>query len=242
MKFLEYLVAWHIAHQLNKSLNLKTFEELMNGVVEGKLVLRLSVQEYLRKICMREFRSVYDELISLSARSTQHVANLTQHLRWQLSAGRVSSNLDLDVLQSGIGLNRPDVDWESFFVLAAKPNGQPVPLILKVFEIAWRGNGDRPERWKLIDKLADRGLLLKGAAMELLLYDGRPKEWEVFLAAISEANAVPDFAEVWQQASGETVLASRARRSEIEWKLVRDQIRCLTERDIFAHQPVERLI
>jgi hypothetical protein len=80
----------------------------------------------------------------------------------------------------------PDKAFDAFFVIAAKPNHQPEKGILKVFRTTWRLNDGRPDRWKMLEKVADRGLITREPVLVAIRASQEPREWEVFLGRLHE--------------------------------------------------------
>jgi hypothetical protein len=97
---------------------------------------------------------------------------------------------------------RPEIAWESFFVVAAASNEQPPARLLDAFHLAWKSNAGRSDRWKLLAKMEERDFILDGNVVHSVLKSRVPKEWEVFLGFAVAPHRRESFREMWHEASG----------------------------------------
>jgi hypothetical protein len=134
---------------------------------------------------------------------------------------------DIEAIYKTVDRMEPDKAFDAFFVIAAKPNEQAKSGILKVFVAAWQLNEGRPDRWKMLEKLADRELASRPEALAAIRQSRDPREWEVFLGRLHERQdrqqvarkLAPSFKLVaprgdpaWRQAKGLIELAERGGR------------------------------
>ena len=106
-------------------------------------------------------------------------------------------------------------------MIAAQNNRQPPARILESFCIAWEKSQGHPDRWRLVGKLADRNLLASDDVLVRLFETGTQKEWEVYLGAALETDQTGEIRELWEQASGDTLVAGlRARMRSPGWEQV----------------------
>jgi Caspase domain len=156
--------------------------------------------------------------------SPTYISREVSHLRVGFGSGHITESRDIEAIYNTIGQMQPDNAFDAFFVIAAKPNCQPAERILEVFNIVWQLNVGRADRWKMLEKVADHGLVTQPQVLSNVAQSQVPREWEVFLGRLHQrddcqrvaAGLQPSFSAVavptsraWDQAIGLFDLAAR---------------------------------
>jgi hypothetical protein len=162
--------------------------------------------------------------------SPTYISGAVSSLRIGFAGGERTAADDIEAIYKTIDRMHPDKAFDAFFVIAAKPNDQPEIGVLAVFQTAWRLNDGRPDRWKILEKLADRELVTRPLPIAAICSSRDPREWEVFLGRLHErddmqqvaieiapafSNIAPPDDPAWSQARGLLELAERGNRFDL---------------------------
>ncbi|MGI5233481.1 caspase, EACC1-associated type [Actinoallomurus sp. CA-142502] len=179
--FIEYLVALTAV----RSPGLDRLEEVTEKVAAAPEVSSAAVRRNVRSLARSMPPEVARQANTVYTTSPTYVtANLTT-FRSDLGRGTVTAAEDLETIHRTIGRMSPADAWEAFFVVVAKPNGQPADRVVYAFGHAWDKNSRRPDRWRLLEKIGERRVLTDDEVVERIAGSRRPREWEVFLAWLS---------------------------------------------------------
>lgn len=179
--FIEYLVALTAV----RSPRLDLLKEVTKNVATAPEISSAEVRRNVRSLARsmppkvaRLVETVYTTL------PTYVTANLTR-FRSDLGVGRVTTPEDLEAIHRSIRVMSPADAWNAFFVVIAKPNRQLADRLVHAFGHAWDKNARRPDRWRLLEKIGDRGVLTDDEVVKRIADSRSPREWEVFLALLS---------------------------------------------------------
>lgn len=230
-RFIEYLVAYHIVSSVDYEGTTAHLDSLISMIVESDTISMYSVHECVRYICQSQFRHIRDLIDDHYSRSHQYMEELLSHLRADVGSGLSTPEEDIKLIQRNAEASNPGVAWDSFFVLAAKRNRQPKDKLISAFKLAWKSNRDRPDRWKLVQKLWSHDLLLNELVLFSVLEGNSWKEWQVYLGCIIESPQRECFPEFWAEVSGVKLTeAFKGNEEEEEWERVMKLIDILVER------------
>lgn len=228
-RFIEYLVACYIAATLDRERTTTQMEDFSDQVFSSGVVSIYRVHDYLRFICRKEFPDVTEALADYYAKSTRFMTGKLQSLRRSLAHGELSAASDVDLVLRAQQNPDAEVAWSAFFVLAAKGNARPDKEILDAFEIAWQGVEGRVDRWKLLQKMSERSLLLEERVLLRTVESRSWREWEALLGCVLEACQADEFRDVWSELARGDILARVELKGDPEWRRVRNLL------DIIIH-------
>jgi hypothetical protein len=179
-RFIEYLVAYFVALNISRDPSIDNMMRLTDTIFESAIVSMYRVHEFIKFIVAREFPDELNSILNYYAGSHRYMAANLQRLRTDIAHGEQTNRSDLDLIIKSSGSSSPDVIWDGFFVLAAKSNGQSSSQVVDAFEVAWKMNEGREDRWKVLQKVAERGLIFTEAVFSRALSSQSAKEWEIF--------------------------------------------------------------
>jgi hypothetical protein len=185
------------------------------------LLAAYRIHDFLREIVRRELPQLVDALDRFYASSSRFADTVMPALRLKLAHGGTASSEEMALVLKASAAGAPSASWEAFFLVAAKPNMQSDKVILNAFESAWNANRERSDRWKLLERIADRRLLLAENVARAALSSSNPREWEVFLGRILQAGERLAFKQAWKELMGSTFPWSG---TAVEWATVRHLI------------------
>lgn len=221
MRFIEYLVAYHIASKLDESRDPSKLDKLIEKYVHGDFISLYYVHEFLSFICKSTYQSIYASLTDYYSQSSAYVGRILLMRRADIATGGKTTSLDIEVIKKASAGGDSDVLWDSFFVVAAKHNLQHRDFVLKAFDRAWAANGNRPDRWKLIAKLSQHNLLLTETVLQHLICTENPKDWLVFIEEIFRSKLISDFNTTWTEAGGAALTKHVCRATDGDWGQVK---------------------
>jgi hypothetical protein len=181
-RFMEYLVARHIVRSFKDGEG--SIADLTGEVYRAGVVSMFRVHDFVRFICEKEHPDIYDRLMSIYAQSDAYMTAKLTRLRTDIAFGVAAAPHELELVQKSINSLAQQVAWNVFFVVAAKTSDVAEASIWEAFEAAWRASSGSSDRWKLLDRLFTRGLLLSGKVLERILESRVPREWEHCLGCI----------------------------------------------------------
>ncbi len=185
-RFQEYLVAYHICHQVSRGEGTAFLDATTTQVFKATSISMFRVHKLVLHICERYFPERLGIVTEFYASSSEYMTRNLLHLRGRLGKGKATEQSTIGLILQAGAIADPDVSWDSFFVIAARLNEQPEGMILEAFEKAWVTNSTRSDRWKLIDKLGALKLTTSETALKAVVSSRDPKEWEVYLGFILE--------------------------------------------------------
>lgn len=232
VRFIEYLVAFFISSKLDQTRDPDQLELMIRQYVRGDFLSLYYVHEFISHICQNSFSDTYASLTSYYSQSETYVRKLVTMRRMDIAWGEASTTLDIDVIKRAAGFVSDEVNWEAFFVIAAKVNLQDTAAVVQAFHLAWAKNSTRADRWKSLTKLGQHGLLLDGAVLEHLLTSERPKEWLVFIAEVIKFGCVADFGRMWTEMGGDQVLQTLCTEHDPDWLRVAKHVRAMSRGDV----------
>jgi hypothetical protein len=218
LRFLEYLVAYFIVSQLISDREPDVLPKLTHRLL-GRIASILNVHEYIRHICVSSCPDVYKELTSYFSKSMPYVTELLNKQRSEISCGGRTSSLDLDTAMEAMVHGDSKVCWNTFFVVAAKGNRQSRERILDAFKAAWESNRQSPEAWKLLSKMACRGMILEESVLMSIVGSKEIRDWYVLLDSVYRHKCVDAFREAWDELGGVGLRTSLLSRGG-EWHRV----------------------
>lgn len=210
MRFVEYLVAYHIAGRLAECRDPAELDRMVSRFVRGDFLSLYYVHEFISFICRTDFPGIYESLTDYYSRSNVYVRQLVIMRRGDIASGLKTNSLDIEVIRKSAASATPEIIWDTFFVVAARSNARDMTEILEAFRLAWKANIERPDRWKLIAKVGQHGLALEELPLVSVLNSDQPKDWLVLAEAIVESGKVLDFPSVWREACGWEALERRS--------------------------------
>ncbi len=220
-QFLEYLLAYHIVTSIGEGGGLTELEAIVASLASSGVASAFRVHDVVRHLCDRRYPEVKELIENYYAQCEQYVVANLQRLRSHLANNDQTPQRDLTMVLQALGPASADSALDAFFVIAAQNNRQPPARILESFCIAWEKSQGHPDRWRLVGKLADRNLLASDDVLVRLFETGTQKEWEVYLGAALETDQTGEIRELWEQASGDTLVAGlRARMRSPGWEQV----------------------
>ena len=197
-RFVEYLVAHHIAQGLGRGGDTTAFlTDRLERVFAARLLSPYKVYDLLKHICDRDYPQHLVTVTNFFAGSSDYMTLTMSRLRADVAYGTPIGASDLELVVRSTRALDPSVAREGFFVLAAKPNQQPAARVIEAFVNAWEASEGRSDRWRLLQKLGDLGLSLDEAVFKCVLDTSEdPREWEVFLGLLLERNQDELFVEM----------------------------------------------
>jgi Caspase domain len=182
----EYLVAARGVQEASDSGGVGALERLTARVAEASPTSSAAVRSNVEEIVQVENARTRALVSDHYATSATYAGSRLLDLRFEIGGGGRTSRRDLDSIYGSLHTLVPDDAWDAFFVVVAAANQQPADSILKAFGVAWDANPDRRDRWKLLAKLRERGLLYRDEAIARVLRSEEPRDWETFLGNLAQ--------------------------------------------------------
>ena len=219
----EYLMGLSVA----RNPYLTHLEDVTVAAAKSSQVSSVAVKDHVLSLTKGTAPGLAGEAERYYASSPTYISGAVSSLRVGSGDGQRAAPGDIEAIYKTVDRMEPDKAFDAFFVIAAKPNEQAKSGILKVFVAAWQLNEGRPDRWKMLEKLADRELASRPEALAAIRQSRDPREWEVFLGRLHERQdrqqvarkLAPSFKLVaprgdpaWRQAKGLIELAERGGR------------------------------
>lgn len=183
---LEYLIAAEGVRQVNISGKVRSLEDLTSKVAEASPTSSAAVRSSVEEIVSTQDPDARQMVTKHYATSAVYTGSRLSTLRFELSAGGQTSSKDLDSIFGSLYTLRPEDAWDAFFVVVAAANRQPPTRIVKAFVVAWDANSRRVDRWKLLYKVRDRGMLYREEVVTRILRSREPRDWETFLGSLAQ--------------------------------------------------------
>ena len=181
---LEYLVALVAVTDLTKTGELGSLEAITSLVASSPSVSSSAVRANVETMALTGGGSAGEMASNHYATSVHYVLSRLPWLRYEIGMGKRTPLKDLKSIHGSLDGLSPEATWQAFFVIAAARNEQPSETILRVFGLAWDRNANRPDRWKLLQKMHDRGLMHEDEVLDRVGLSTVPREWETLLGAI----------------------------------------------------------
>jgi len=230
IRFIEYLVAYHVAFNLNKFKQTEdrrlwktgrkatdkgeVLENFTKRIFQSNFLSIYYIHDFIKSIATSVFPNIQSMLSDYYAADNEYMRRLLSSRRLDIAEGKTTDEGDIGTIQLSMISRDVDLCWDAFFVLAARPNRQGQPRILQAFEVAWDCTKQRPDRWKLLTKLRWHGLILHEAVVTRIVNSRHPKEWEVYFEELDGTSDLTRFPSVWKSMSGDRLLASMKTKSD----------------------------
>jgi hypothetical protein len=182
----EYLLAAASVHSVSRFGRIDSLERLTSAVAGSSRSLSAAVRSNVERIVRTERPEAQELVREHYSTSGAYIGGRLQDLRSALGHGSRTSTQDLNSIYGSLGRLSPPDAWDAFFVVAARPNRQSADQLVDTFAAAWDANHERPDRWKLLDKIMQRGLLFRDAVVTRVLASRQPTDWEMFLASVAD--------------------------------------------------------
>ncbi|WP_372669521.1 caspase family protein [Amycolatopsis kentuckyensis] len=224
---LEYLIAAASVRRLSESGSIDSLETLTSLVAESPAVSSAAVRSNVEAIVATARPDARQLVTRHYDTSAVYTGSVLSQLRYGISRGNSPSEPELASIYGSLRTLRAEDAWNAFFVVAAVNSRQSADRIAEVFAVAWDTNPARPDRWKLLSKLRQRGLLYRDEAVERVLRSSEPREWETLLGW---AGHEPDPARAFERllAAANGALAGRIGPGP-EWDQTRGLLKVLSE-------------
>lgn len=220
----EYLIAAAAVRLMTESGGAEPLERLNRAVAESHGVSTAAVRANVEELSAHTAtQHLVEEYYRTSA---VYAGSRMTELRNEIAMGGVTSDGDLESVYGSLESLSAEDAWSAFFIVVAKRNQQSADQILRVFFMAWTHNAGRPDRWKLLSKLHQRGLLYQPDVLAAVLRSAEPREWETYFGWV---NSEPNRAEVFEQicASAGSALTNFAGVGP-DWEQTRGLLELLT--------------
>jgi len=233
-QILEYLTSYAIIRNIDRKGSVNEFDNMITAVINSDIASIFSVHEYIRHVTYKQFPHLSKTIDEYYSKSNVYMSQMTITLRSMLAAGTTISKEDITLVLKNTDTTNPETTWDSFFILAAKNNHQSDEKVLQAFKIAWISNSERTDRWKLIDKLSERNLLLSDVVLHSVLESNSWKEWQVYLGCI--VNNVPNqqFIDFISEIGKESIFECLNETEGEEWRYVAKLMTILLEGKTFV--------
>ncbi len=219
-RVIEYLIAYHIVATVEERQNTDWLDEEIRDLVESELITIYSIHECIKFMCKSEKPAIYRLFEKYYASSSELMKITLAHLRQDIAYGGFTDPDDLKLIAKHTQSSDPAGCWDCFFVLAARRNSQPPGKIVEAFDFAWTTNPNSVERWRLLHKLWERGLLLNERVFLRITESDSAKEWQVFLGCLLESPDREGLVEMWNEFGGGEVHHKLKAQSGGEWRHV----------------------
>ncbi|AIY67581.1 NACHT domain-containing protein [Pseudoalteromonas piratica] len=220
MKFVEYLTSYYIARTLHTSNNPKKLDEMISSLINEGFLSIYYIHEFIRSICKAEFYELYENLMEYYAHSSEYMKRLVHQKRLFISGGEKVSNLDIDTIEKAMARGESEVCWEGFFVIAAKNNNRDKKTVLNAFDMAWKANESRVDRWKILNKLSQHKLLLEPTVFKSVMASNSTNDWYSFIDGVILAEQFNDFKSIMDEYNFPCLLKHLALKEGSEWTRV----------------------
>lgn len=178
----EYLMALSVARHPF----LAHLEDVTAAAAESSQVSSVAVKDHVLSLTRDTAPDLAKQAQNYYVSSPTYISGAVSSLRLDFSSGQRTAAENIEAIYRTVDRMQPDKAFDAFFVIAAKPNEQPAARILEVFRAVWQLNQGRPDRWKMLEKLADRELITRPEAIAAIRTSRDPREWEVFLGRLHE--------------------------------------------------------
>lgn len=219
-RFIEYLIALNIIYYVSDTSDYSFIDKSINVIYDSNIVSIFSVLNNLKHIGRTQYTEIEKEIVDYYSHSDKYLSKLLPELRGIIARGE---NVEEDKIRSIVTNNytqKAEFSWDIFFVIAAKRMLSSKEIILSSFEIAWDTNKENIARWKLVQKMANRNLLLEEKVLFKLLKDGSPREWEEYLGDVLLKKLEDSFLNLWEEIQGDSVLGKIIEQNLVDWKYV----------------------
>jgi hypothetical protein len=236
MRFVEYLLAWYIARTVHITGDTTFLESFTEQIFNSGIVSMYRVHDFVRHICTKEFHEALESIQDYYSTHQRYMKGTLLQLRNGLALGEVTEKVDNDLILQKVDSSSPVIAWDGFFIVAAKPNGLTEGEILYAFEVAWKANGDRSDRWKLLDRIASRGMIFGSGVLERILSSTHAKEWEVYLGFVAAGDSTmrKRFLNLWEEVGGENAKRMLDARDKAEWRTVLQLLQVIMRGDDYV--------
>ncbi len=202
-RFVEYLVAHHIATSLRSGELPAQMADQMAHVHRASLLSPYRVFDMLKHICASQYPDKLAAVTEFFSGSSAYMGLTLSRLRSDAARGIPPQGGDLELVSQSTTALDPQITWDAFFVLAAKPSEQAADVVLEAFKRAWTACEGRVDRWKLLQKVADLGLLSETGPIDAVIESSDdPREWEVLLGSILGSGDGRVFRKRWRKTGG----------------------------------------
>ncbi len=226
-RILEYLVAYYILNEARDGKALSFIDVIVDQIRSSGIASSHHVHSYLLQICRTEFPTLLNAIEVFFQNSNTFVGGELIRMRRQLAYGEACEASDIEMLLKRAHRGNSRVVWESFFVLSAKHNEVSSDNILETFIEAWNQASEHGERWKLIEKLKKRGLLLEEVVVKAVLRSKDPKEWETYLGGLIELDLERDFRRCIGASAWNRLLERMKMEESSDWDQVHYLLKCM---------------
>lgn len=217
VRFIEYLVALHIIQTVEETLDFTFIDNSIEVIYESNIISIYSVHKNIKHISRTQFTEIENQIIDYFSKSEKYLSNLLPELRGKISRGEDINEESIKSIITSNFTQTPSSSWNTFFILSAKKIIVKKETIIAAFEIAWDTNHKNEFRWKLIQKMASRGLLLEEKVIFILFKDGTSREWEEYLGNILMLSLNDVFLDFWEQIGGEELFRKKVDYNIEEW-------------------------
>jgi hypothetical protein len=216
-RFIDYLIALNVVHYVKDTGDFSYIDKSINDIYNSNFVSIFSVLTNLKHIARVQFTDIDKQIIDYYSHSHKYLSKLLPELRGAIARGE---EIEKDVIKSIVANNyteKAHFSWEIFFIVAAKKNLSKKEAILNSFDMAWKTNKELSYRWKLIQKLSSRNLLMEEMVLLKLLSDGNSREWEEYLGSVLMTKNEEIFIDLWEQTQGDDRLREKTAKNPGEW-------------------------
>lgn len=220
-RFLEYLIAYHIVCEVLRRYNKKRLEDVTDQTIDSGIVSMFRVYDYMRDISAKEFPDRCRKIEEFYSESKIYMAGNVSRLRSNIASGSKTNKEDIKLIIRHTKASDPENIWNSFFIIAAKKNGQKKDRLLEFFTLAWKKNQGKPDRWKLLIKINQHGLLLEEDVFLAVSGNFVSKEWQVYLGLILENGYGKKFLVLWSGHKHKKIKNEIRGNKDYEWAVVR---------------------
>ncbi len=221
-KFSEYLVAADYAHKMISGDSEEILDQMISHAEKSNVLEVISLCDTFRTICNDQYPAHSARVSGFFSKSVPFLMRIAEKGRLQLTRGGETEPDDLEVLEKGLTTGDPKFAWESFFVFSAKPNSNQTKNRRAAFMQAWDLNLERGDKWKLIQRVWDRKLLLDEEVFRRALGSTEAEIWLHFLDRIIDLDCFDELQDIWRQLQGEALLNDHERQSRNQdWTRVR---------------------
>jgi len=193
LRFIEYLAAFYIVQEAERTGSYTHITEFIKVIYDSNIVSIFSVFHNLKHICRTRYPELETELVKYYSRSATFLSKFLPELRGRIARSEAITEDEIKTIL--VSNYAPDAfnSWHTFFIVAAKSSLTSKEVVLSSFELAWENNRLNDNRWQLIQKLAQKKLLILEQVLLTLLKDGQPREWEEYLGQIIQTKAQENF-------------------------------------------------
>ncbi|MES3043448.1 hypothetical protein [Sphingomonas faeni] len=217
-RFLEFMIAYHIRSKLREGESADFIDELHTAIASTSFASPFLILDNLKALTS-DYQPEADMVEALFSRSRPFMSSLVQRIRSDIGYGHPPRPEDLRKVQIAMADRNPKLCWEGFFALAAAGSQQPPPVVLEAFCLAWDANIDRPDVWRLLQKLGRHELLQKEDVVRRVSKTQIPLNWLVYIDEVSRFGPIK-FAETWRQFDGARLEARMQNSDDEEWRHV----------------------